>query len=58
MSTGVITFFPHQLPAIVNMPLWTDTSTKKVHQTTIFTYFVPFRQGILLTWMEYVIFYR
>jgi hypothetical protein len=38
---GVITFSPHQLPAIVNMPPWTDTSTKREHPTTNFTYFAP-----------------
>jgi hypothetical protein len=54
----VITFSPHQLPAIVNMLPWTDTSTKREHPTTNFTYFAPLRQGITLTWMEYSIFGR
>jgi len=40
----VITFFSHQLPAIANMAPWTDTSTKREHPTTNFTYFAPFRQ--------------
>jgi hypothetical protein len=53
-----VIFSLHQLPTIVNMPPWTDTSTKKEHQTTIFTHFGPFRQKISLTWMEYAIFYR
>jgi hypothetical protein len=42
---GVITFSPHQLPAIVNMPPWTDTSTKREHPTTIVTHFAPIRQS-------------
>jgi len=42
---GVITFSLHQLPVIVNMPAWTDTSTKKEHQTIIFTHFGPFCQA-------------
>jgi hypothetical protein len=42
---GVITFSPHELPACVILPPRTTTSTKKEHQTTIFTYFVPFRQS-------------
>jgi hypothetical protein len=46
---GVITFSSHQLPAIVNMPPWTDTSTKREYPTTIFTYFGPFSQSDLLT---------
>jgi len=40
----VIIFFPHQLPVIVNMALWTDTSIKREHPTTNFTYFAPFCQ--------------
>jgi hypothetical protein len=40
----VITFFSHQLPIIINMPPWTDTSTKREHPTTNFTHFAPFRQ--------------
>jgi hypothetical protein len=55
---GVITFSPHQLPVIVNMPSWSDTSTKREHPTTNFTHFAPFRQGIPLTWTEYSIFWR
>jgi hypothetical protein len=51
-------FSPHQLPAIVNMPPWTDTSTKREHPITNFTYIAPLRQGILLTWTEYFIFGR
>jgi hypothetical protein len=42
---GVITFSPHELPAYVILPPRTTTSTKKEHQTTIFTYFAPFRQS-------------
>jgi hypothetical protein len=41
----VITFFPHELPACVILPSRTTTSTKREHQTTIFTHFVPFRQS-------------
>jgi hypothetical protein len=44
-KNGVITFSPHELPACVILPLRTTTSTKKEHQTTIFTYFGPFRQS-------------
>jgi hypothetical protein len=40
---GVITFSPHKLPTCVILPPRTTTSTKKEHQTTIFTYFAPFR---------------
>jgi len=37
--------FPHELLACVILPPRTATSTKKEHQTTIFTYFTPFRQS-------------
>jgi hypothetical protein len=42
---GIITFSPQELPAYVILPPRTTTSTKKEHQTTIFTYFAPFRQS-------------
>jgi hypothetical protein len=42
--------FPHQLPASVNMLLWTNTSTKREYKTTIFVHLPPFRQLETLTW--------
>jgi hypothetical protein len=41
--------FPHELPAVVNLPPWTDTSTKIEHPTTLFTGFPPIRQSDPLT---------
>jgi hypothetical protein len=38
-------FFPHELPGCVILPPRTTTSTKREHQTTIFTHFAPFRQS-------------
>jgi len=38
-------FFPHELSACVILPPRTTTSTKREHQTTIFTHFAPFRQS-------------
>jgi hypothetical protein len=46
----------HQLSVIINMPPWTDTSTKRKYPTTIFIYFGPFRRRILLILMKYAIF--
>jgi hypothetical protein len=45
LKKRVITFSPHELPACVILPPRTTTSTKREHQTTIFTHFAPFCQS-------------